>query len=214
MADREVKQWITVNGKHVPIFEGESKAAAIKRAADKQINDDADKKEKQIAENKKKADMLNDQKKSETTEKDDYSWMSNYSNLGIAKHDTKDAIKFTTTKSGKYGTKVDDYKKLAATLNSGDYKKVAIQDSKGRTHVYISKDEDGIFVAEYIARKGDFRGSYGNAITEKKKLKTARGVADFVASYYSLGKYERDAEGYYQRSKRDEYKKKKNVWLL
>lgn len=59
MAEREVKQWITVNGKHVPIYEGESKADAIKRATDKQINDDADKKEKQIAENKKKADKLN-----------------------------------------------------------------------------------------------------------------------------------------------------------
>jgi len=32
---REVKQWITVNGQHVPIFEGESKEEAVKRAVKK-----------------------------------------------------------------------------------------------------------------------------------------------------------------------------------
>ena len=36
MADREPKAWITVNGAHVPIFEGETKADAAKRAADRQ----------------------------------------------------------------------------------------------------------------------------------------------------------------------------------
>lgn len=36
MATREPKEWITVNGTHVPIFEGESKADAVKRAADRQ----------------------------------------------------------------------------------------------------------------------------------------------------------------------------------
>ena len=32
MAQKEVKQWITVKGRHIPIFEGESKEEAIKRA--------------------------------------------------------------------------------------------------------------------------------------------------------------------------------------
>lgn len=31
MAEREIKQWITVNGKHIPIYEGESKDDAVKR---------------------------------------------------------------------------------------------------------------------------------------------------------------------------------------
>lgn len=35
MAQKEVKQWITMNGKHIPIFEGESKADAVKRALGK-----------------------------------------------------------------------------------------------------------------------------------------------------------------------------------
>ena len=41
---REVKQWITVNGKHVPIFEGESKADAVKRAVGKNNSTDTEKK--------------------------------------------------------------------------------------------------------------------------------------------------------------------------
>ena len=59
MKEREVKQWITVNGQHVPIFEGQSKADAVKVAIAKQTNADADKKEKQIAANKKEAEKLN-----------------------------------------------------------------------------------------------------------------------------------------------------------
>lgn len=34
MAERKVKQWITVNGVHVPIFEGESKEEAVKKHLD------------------------------------------------------------------------------------------------------------------------------------------------------------------------------------
>lgn len=55
MAEREVQQWITVNGRHVPLYAGESKEDAVKRA----FASDADKKEKQIAANKKQADEMN-----------------------------------------------------------------------------------------------------------------------------------------------------------
>lgn len=60
MAEREVKQWITVNGQHVPIMEGQSKAAAVKAAIAKQTNADADKKDKQIAANERQANEKND----------------------------------------------------------------------------------------------------------------------------------------------------------
>lgn len=58
---KQVKQWITVNGQHVPIFEGQSKQEAVNNALkhQKSVNDDIDKKEKQIADNKKEADKLN-----------------------------------------------------------------------------------------------------------------------------------------------------------
>lgn len=56
MAEKEIKQWITINGQHVPIFEGESKQDAVNRAIAKN-NEDV--KEKQIAKNKEQADKLN-----------------------------------------------------------------------------------------------------------------------------------------------------------
>ena len=56
MSTKEVKDWITVNGQHVPIFEGESKNDAVNRAIAK-INED--KKESDIKKNKEQADKLN-----------------------------------------------------------------------------------------------------------------------------------------------------------
>lgn len=56
MAKEEVKDWITVNGKHVPIYEGESKQDVVNRVI---ANDNEDIKQKQIARNKAEADKLN-----------------------------------------------------------------------------------------------------------------------------------------------------------
>ena len=59
MADREVKDWITVNGKHIPIYEGETKQTAMERhrkeMADKYIKE----KEAQQSKSKEQADKLN-----------------------------------------------------------------------------------------------------------------------------------------------------------
>lgn len=52
MATKEPEQWITVNGRHIPIGAGESKEEAIKKA----LNKDADTKQKQIKQNEKEAD--------------------------------------------------------------------------------------------------------------------------------------------------------------
>jgi len=56
MAERQVKDWITVNGQHIPIFEGESKDDAYNRAV-AQHNEDV--KDSQIKKNKAQADKLN-----------------------------------------------------------------------------------------------------------------------------------------------------------
>lgn len=65
MAQKEIKDWITVNHQHIPIFEGQSKQDAINKAKkhQKSVNDDEDKKQKQIAENKKQADKKNNEEK-------------------------------------------------------------------------------------------------------------------------------------------------------
>lgn len=62
---KEIKQWITVNGQHIPIYEGESKEDAVNRAIK---NKDEDDKEKQIAKNKKQADTLNKDKKEDSND--------------------------------------------------------------------------------------------------------------------------------------------------
>lgn len=63
MSEREVEQWITVNGKHIPLYAGDTKEDAIKRLFEEdkkstqmQISKDADDKEKQIARNKVQAE--------------------------------------------------------------------------------------------------------------------------------------------------------------
>ena len=53
--EREVKQWITVNGKHIPIFEGESKDDAVKRL--------------QINRNKEESERLNKESSTQSQHK-------------------------------------------------------------------------------------------------------------------------------------------------
>ena len=76
MADREPIAWITVHGKRVPIFDGESKADAVKKAigGDKKSDNakesnKSDTKERQIAENKKEADKLNSENSTQSLHK-------------------------------------------------------------------------------------------------------------------------------------------------
>jgi len=72
MATKEPESWITVNGRHIPIGAGESKEDAISKALSK----DANTKEKQIAQNEKEKERLNEtnntqiQKATERTQKE------------------------------------------------------------------------------------------------------------------------------------------------
>lgn len=66
MADREPIGWITVNGVHVPLFEGESKQDAINRAIAKH---NEDKKSSDITKAKEEADKLSREQKIAELEK-------------------------------------------------------------------------------------------------------------------------------------------------
>ena len=59
---KEIKDWITVNHKHIPIYDGESKQDAVNRAIAK---DNEDTKEKQIAQSKKQAEQASGKSKLE-----------------------------------------------------------------------------------------------------------------------------------------------------
>ena len=61
---REVKQWITIDGQHIPIFEGQSKQDVVNSFIAKK-NEDT--KEKQIAKNKAESDRLNGKKSPKET---------------------------------------------------------------------------------------------------------------------------------------------------
>lgn len=60
MSDKEIKQWITINGVHIPIFEGEKKSDAIQRHIAEVTKQNEKTKEKQIAKNKKEAKERNE----------------------------------------------------------------------------------------------------------------------------------------------------------
>ena len=62
MADKEPIGWITVNGVHVPLYEGESKEDAVNRAIAKH---NEDKKESDIAKAKEQSDKLNGKQSNE-----------------------------------------------------------------------------------------------------------------------------------------------------
>lgn len=64
MSDRKVKQWITINGNHVPIYEDESKADAFNRYI---ATANESKKQSDIAKNQQEADRLNGKKPSGIT---------------------------------------------------------------------------------------------------------------------------------------------------
>lgn len=61
---RKIVSWITVNGKHIPVFEGESEKDAVNRTIAK---DNEDMKEKQIKGYQKKIDELNNLKSGKVT---------------------------------------------------------------------------------------------------------------------------------------------------
>lgn len=53
---KDVSEWITVNGKHIPVYSGESKEDAYNRSVAK---DNEDKKQQQIAKNREQTNTLN-----------------------------------------------------------------------------------------------------------------------------------------------------------
>lgn len=58
MAEREVKQWITVRGNHIPVFDGETTKQAVERFTKRedQVNKEQDDKDRQIKANKEQAE--------------------------------------------------------------------------------------------------------------------------------------------------------------
>ncbi|MBP5423809.1 MAG: hypothetical protein J6Y78_15340 [Paludibacteraceae bacterium] len=65
MADKQIKDWITINGVHIPIYEGEDKNDAFNRAVKEKVKADEDKKNRDIQKNQSEADERNQKKASD-----------------------------------------------------------------------------------------------------------------------------------------------------
>ena len=138
MAEREIERWITVNGTRVPIFKGESVEDAIKRKignkketdkkesetkqteTQKQISSDQDKKEEQIANNRREAEQAGN-KQADTK-----------SNVDRIYERYKDKIDEEAEKfREKWGNSYDDdkLKKELATMKSINEKPYATTDT-------------------------------------------------------------------------------------
>lgn len=67
----KISQWITVNGNHIPIFEGESKKQAVERftARKSNVKNDTDVKNRQIEANKEEGKQLTRKEKEEAWNK-------------------------------------------------------------------------------------------------------------------------------------------------
>lgn len=61
MAKEEPIGWITLNGNHIPLYQGDSKAEAIQRFINAKVKNESETKEKQIEQAKEEADKLNEQ---------------------------------------------------------------------------------------------------------------------------------------------------------
>lgn len=165
---REPKEWITVNGIHIPIYEGETKAQAINRHI---IEKNEETKEKQIEANKKQADELSAKKK-KPDEKDTKQKQLEI----IQKYNPKDP---KINKQATWIESVKDIRTWAEAMEDDDYNGEGVapdftwEDAKkaaasGYVTVYSSKPiEQGIFVtpSRMIAV------SYGNKNPYSKRVK-------------------------------------------
>lgn len=172
MKDKDI-QWITVNGRHIPLHSGESKDEAVKKFFAKEPvskeEDSVDRQQRQIAERKAEADRLNDERK------DIYK--------GIPKQVDANSFvsKVATAKRSQY---IDDKWRVDDTYSADDYRhkgcKCFVTD--GGSTVGVTKDGDIISVCRNMNEEGRGIGKNLLAWAVKnggKKLDSFGGNHDF-----------------------------------
>ena len=164
MTSREPVSWITVKGVHVPIFEGDSQEDAVNRAIAKY---NEDKKQSDIAKNKKQADLLNkttvkdfsqEQLKS-LFDKEIHSWQVDKSNY-------KEYIEQTYENAKKFGLETankDNFfqnsigyweKKSAPPKRPADYKSTYFEKGTGN----LKKSSEYWYTDEGVYRRSNHWG--------------------------------------------------------
>lgn len=109
MVERKVTGWFTMNGKHIPIFEGESKQDAVIRAV---VKANEDKKNIQIAKNKEQVDKIKSAKSVNLSDKKDLNSFETWQSIG--RHGFSDVkVRFDGQIVGKDATKPGGSRELS-----------------------------------------------------------------------------------------------------
>ena len=175
--DAKIVAWITVNGKHIPLREGESKKDAINKAI---VKDNEDIKEKQIAQRQKEADERNGKVVSADKEAENLKqWISQqYKDYGIKKY-----VKDSYTSDFVNGLK-NNYKEYTTT-----------QKNNAKALGLDIKDTIAKHNAEYDANVKRLKQAHAQ-LGKPESFKSAREFKTTLDTYQKLMKKFKDGKYY------------------
>ena len=173
--DAKIVGWITVNGKHVPLREGESKKDAINKYIAK---DNEDIKEKQIAQRQKEADERNGKVVSADKEAEELKqWISQqYKTYGIKKY-VKDSYTadFVNSLKNNYKEYSDTQKNNAKALGVDTKEAIAKHNAEYDADVKRLKQAHAqLGKPESFKSAGEFRTTLDNYQKLMKKFKDGK----------------------------------------
>ena len=166
MAERKIVGWFTINGKHVPIYEGEDSKAAYNRTI-AEMNED--KKNSDIAKNKAMADKLN----GKTTEDEQAK------QHGYTKQDERqDAIDDTAydLEHEEGLSKADAAEAAREIVEGGDYDKVVAKykttRQKNAKALGLDYEKEGkALMSEFEAKKAEYEKTPSVQVEKRGELR-------------------------------------------
>lgn len=176
MAEKKVIDWFTMNGKHIPIFDGESKGDAVNRSIAK---DNEDIKQKQIAKHKEEVDKLSGKRLSGRDKK--------FESLGTDRDEVKKAIYNQTGMSPKALEQAVDDLDMEDIIDAVKQYRKSV--SKNKTPLQTDKKKlmdalNGKNQAEALSQISEYlKNNVGKNIVMSSK------DMDYYLGYWGNGKY-------------------------
>ena len=203
MASKEPKSWITIKGRHIPIFEGETKADAIKRL----------KENTKKGPEPKKTTIKKQEKKPEPTKSQPKEKVEDKNSVEYRTQRVKDALKYAKEKIDK-----QSYSWKETVMDAQyeyDIPRQDVPHLERAMKLYAMKK--GKFQDHYKEWDKEFRKQGVNVDTllnRDKKLEKVHEANDLLKDYkgYEMPKDLLSKQNYLN-SKRDEYEANKTAWL-
>ena len=179
MEKREVKQWITVNGNHIPLYDGDTKEQAVSRYI---ANKNESIKNKQIAENKKQTDKLSN--KGNNSIKNTIP--NGFGKDSISDNKIKDIIidfqKKYANSDSEYGIVIDSSGKITDKIG-GNKKSVDMVAGKDKLSVHNHPSGNTMFSAKDLTLVGTdgMHGARGAVIVTNNGIAIIQTGKDFKA---------------------------------